>query len=108
VAEGMTMRDAIAALFRSAPGEPRLGDEPPGVIADRVMEQVREHSSLPAVLGLAVEGAGQHMDTIEAWERALAELKQLRARARKVGANPKEHPAARDAAAYILGEAGRG
>lgn len=31
------LRDEIAALFRSGPGEPRLGDEPPGEIADRVM-----------------------------------------------------------------------
>jgi predicted TIM-barrel fold metal-dependent hydrolase len=32
------LRAEIAALFRSAPGETRLGDEPPGVIADRVLE----------------------------------------------------------------------
>jgi hypothetical protein len=31
------LREQIAALFRSAPGETRLGDEPPGLIADAVL-----------------------------------------------------------------------
>lgn len=34
------LREAIAALFRSAPGERRLGDEPPGPIADAVLGAV--------------------------------------------------------------------
>ena len=34
------LRDQIAALFRSAPGAGRLGDEPPGTIADAVLEVV--------------------------------------------------------------------
>jgi hypothetical protein len=46
------LREQIAALFRSAPGETRLGDEPPGLIAD-------------AVLGVLPEGWDRFVRTIQ-------------------------------------------
>ena len=65
------LREQIAALFRSAPGETRLGDEPPGLIAD-------------AVLGVLPEGWDRFVRTIQVLrqerDEARAEATDLDAR----------------------------
>lgn len=63
------LREQIAALFRSAPGETRLGDEPPGLIAD-------------AVLGVLPEGWDRFVRTIELLRDRLAETTRERDTAR--------------------------
>lgn len=45
-------RDHLSSLFRHAPGEMRLGDEPPGVIADRVIAAGYHRVDLPPLADL--------------------------------------------------------
>lgn len=73
------LRDKITSLFRSPPGDTRLGDEPPGTIADAV---------LAVVAPLLAESQAQTANALR-WldqERELAKRSSESERARLTGA----------------------